>query len=127
MLNEHNFKGYLIYSSLSLRLLPLLPTLLRPLSLPLGIDLRGERILKRECYTIAHEYQGRQSQASRLSEPQRRTHEAHDAAPVHRRAGHVEGKPRHDVVHEDAEVVAQICARDPERPHATQHEHIAAY
>lgn len=44
---------------------------------------------------------------------------------VHGGAHDVEGERGDGGVHEDAEVVAQIGARDPERVRAAQHEHIA--
>lgn len=102
----------------------LLPTIL-PLALPLGIDLARERILKGQSNFVHDKDQRRQHDARRLTKPQRRAQEAHRAAVVHRRVRDAEREPRHHVVHQDAEVVAQVRARDAQRPHARQHEHVA--
>ena len=103
----------------SLRLLALLSTL-RPLPLSLRIYLRRKRVLKGECNLIAHKYQRTQSQARRLAKPQRRADEAHHTAPVHRTARNIEREARHNIIHQNAEVVAQIRARHAQRPHARQ-------
>lgn len=103
--------------------LPLLAALLRPL--PLRIDLRRERILKAQCDLVDNQHESAENKPSRLSIPQRGAHEAHEASIVHWRPGNVEREARHDVVHQDAKVIAEICARDPQRPHAAQDEDIA--
>lgn len=45
---------------------------------------------------------------------------------VHRRAGHVERETRDHLIHQDTKVIAQICSRDSKRPHAAQHQRVAA-
>lgn len=44
---------------------------------------------------------------------------------VHWRIGDVERERCHPVIHENAKVIAQICAGNAQSPHATEHEKIA--
>ena len=101
-----------------------LPALLL-LPISLRINLRSERVLKPQRNAVNRPHQPCQQHARRLAKPQRRAQEAQRAAMVHRRAGHVEREASDDLVHQDAEVVAQVCARDAERPHAAQYECVA--
>ena len=45
---------------------------------------------------------------------------------VHGRRADAEREARNHLVHQDAEVVAQVRARDAQRPHAGQHQRVAA-
>lgn len=84
----------------------------------------GERDLLfiAERYRIEHQDLCRQDDAGGASVQQGRAQEAHRAAVIHGGAREVEGETGDGCVHEDAEVVAQIGARDPERVGAAQHE-----
>jgi hypothetical protein len=44
---------------------------------------------------------------------------------IHGRLAHVERERRDRLVHEDAEVVSEVCARDTECPHGGQDERVA--
>ena len=78
----------------------------------------GDRIRDRD--------QPRQHQPRRLPAPQRGAQEAERAAVVHGRRRDVEREAGHRRVHQDPEVVAQIRARQPQRPHGREHEDVAA-
>jgi hypothetical protein len=106
----------LVASQLSLtRLFLLLARLLEsPLLLPFSIDARCKGILKAQRSKVHSRHPRGEHQPRRLPKQQRRAQEAHRGAPVHGRAGDVEGKPRDHVVHEDAKVVAEECPRNAE-------------
>lgn len=84
----------------------------------------GERdlLFVAERYRIEHQDLCGQDDAGGASVQQGRAQEAHRAAVIHWRAREVEGETGDGGVHEDAEVVAQIGARDAERVGAAQHE-----
>jgi hypothetical protein len=103
----------------------LLSTLLG-LPLPLGVNLRSERILKPQSHRVNSENKSRQQHTRRLAKPKRRAQETEGAAMVHGRRANAEREPGHHLVHQDAKVVAQVRARDAERPHAGQHQRVAA-
>lgn len=93
-----------------------------PLPIPFGVDLAREWIFVAERYRIEHQDLCGQDDAGGASVQQGRAQEAHRAAVIHWRAREVEGETGDGGVHEDAEVVAQIGARDAERVGAAQHE-----
>jgi hypothetical protein len=78
----------------------------------------GDRIRGRD--------QPRQHQPRRLPAPQRGAQEAERAAVVHGRRRDVEREAGHRRVHQDPEVVAQVRAGQPQRPHGREHEDVAA-
>lgn len=53
---------------------------------------------------------------------QSNTEEVESAAPVHRRASHVEGETGDRSVHEDTEVVTKVCSSHTEGPHAGENQ-----
>ena len=101
----------------------LLSTLLG-LPLPLRINLRRERILKPQRNRVNNKDQARQQNTRRLAKPKRRAQKAHRTAMVHGRRGHTERKTRNHLIHQDTKVVAQVRARDTQRPHAGQHQRV---
>lgn len=137
-------KGYLIFLafhprhfSLSLQRLHLTPSphpprlathlaLLLLLPLPLLINLRGERILKPQRNLIHHQNQRTQHQPRRFPKPQRRPHKTHRTPIIHGTPTDIEGKPRDNLIHQNPEIISQICSRDPQSPHTRQYENIAA-
>jgi hypothetical protein len=105
------------------RLYSLLPLL--SLLIPLRINHARERILPPPRDTIRRRNNARQEQSRRLSIPQRSGQKAQRAAMIHGRLADVERERRYRRVHQDAEVVAKICACDAERPHGGQDESVA--
>lgn len=87
-----------------------------PLALTLGINPSRKRILISQRNDIHNHHKKRQGNTSRLSVRKRSAQKAHRRAPVHRRRGHVEGKARHHLVHQDAAVVAQERSRNAQPP-----------
>jgi hypothetical protein len=95
------------------------------LSLPLGVDPTGEGILICQSNLVDQEYQAGQHNSSRLSKPQCRSQEAEGRTIVHGSRTNVEGEACDHVVHEDAEVVAEVGACDAESVHGGQDEDVA--
>ena len=107
----------------------LLPVLVAGFPAPppfsLGVDFRGEGVLELQGDEVHEEDLGGQEEAGGAGKPQRAAEEAHGAAPVHWRVGDVERETRHDLVEQDAKVVAQVGARQAQRPHGRQDEYVA--
>lgn len=98
-----------------LRLLtPLLSRRLLPI--PLGVDLGGEGVLVAQGDVVDEEDPRGDEDTRGLRIVERHTEEAHGGAVVHGRVGDVEGEARDDVIHQDAEVVAEEGAGDAEGP-----------
>lgn len=117
---KHSNTGYLVYPFHAhlLRLLALVP-------LPLCVDLRREWILELQRDLVHHKDQAAEHDARRLAIPQCGAQETHRAAVVHRRAADIERKSSHDLVHQDAEVVAQVGTRNTKGPHTGKDKDIA--
>ena len=104
----------------------LLSLILLLLPVPLGVNLRGERILEPERNLIYGVHQPSQKNTSRLAEPQGGAQEAHGAPVIHGRRSDIEREARNDVVHQDTKIISQIRPRDAKRPHAREHEDVTA-
>jgi hypothetical protein len=105
------------------RLQPLLA--LTALLVPLLVNHAREGVLPVARNGVRNGDNARKQQPRGLAEPQGRGEEAQRGAVVHGRGRDVEGEARHGRVHQDAKVVAQVRARDAQRPHARQHERVA--
>lgn len=86
------------------------------LPFPLGIDLGGEGVLEAQRDLVHKVDPGREHYAGGAAVDERGAQEAHGGAVVHGRVGEIEGKAGDDVIHQDAEVVAQEGAGDAQRP-----------
>ncbi|KAL1842236.1 hypothetical protein VTJ49DRAFT_5714 [Mycothermus thermophilus] len=93
-------------------LLVLLAGGLRALLITLGVDGLGEGVLELDGDEVHGQDVQRQKEAGGLAVQEGSAEEAHGRAIVHRGVGDVEGEARHDAVHEDPEVVAQVGAGD---------------
>jgi len=103
-----------------------LPTLGLLLSVPLRIDLGGEGVFEAEGDLVYREDQRSKKDARWLAVPQSSTQEAHRRTVVHGRTSDVEREAGDDLVHQNAEVVAEVGPRDAEGPHGGQDEDVAA-
>lgn len=83
-------------------------------------------LLKLQCNPISHIDQNSQKHTCGLAVPQRRSHEAHRAAPVHGTSRHIERESSDHIIHQDAKVISQVCACNAEGPHGGEDEDIAA-
>ena len=82
-------------------------------------------LFKLQRNEVHDKYLQRQQPAGDFPFIQRNPQEAQRRAPVHGRAGDVEGKTLDLLVHQDAEVVAEKGPRDAQPVVAAQHENVA--
>lgn len=82
-------------------------------------------LLKRQRNPINHQHLHRQHHPRGTRIQQRRPQKAHRTPIIHGRARDIERETRHGLIHQDAEIIAQIRARDAERPGTGQHENVA--
>lgn len=95
------------------------------LALPLGVDARSEGILEPQGQDVNDQHLKGQQNTSRLAVEQGASEEAHGRAPVHGRAGDVEGEAGDHLVHQDAKVVAEEGTSDTESPGRGEDEDVA--
>lgn len=89
------------------------------------VDHACEGVLELPGNAVRNGNNASQQQTSRLAVPQRGCEEAERRAVIHGRVGHIEWERGHRRVHQDAKVVAEVCACDAERPHRGQDEGVA--
>lgn len=85
-----------------------------PLPVPLRINLRRERILPLPREQIDSRDFTRQQDPRRATVQESRPQEGARRAPIHGRLGDVEWKPRHLLIHQNPEIIAEKRARDAE-------------
>lgn len=96
------------------------------LALSLGVDACSEGVLEAQGDLVHDQDERRECNTGRLAEPKSASDEAHGAAVVHGRIGHVEGEASNHVIHKDSKVVAEVGASDTECPHRGEHKNVAA-
>lgn len=79
-------------------------------------------LLPPESKPVQDEDLGRQDDPGHLAVVESNSQEVQGASPVHRRAGHVERKPRDGGIHQDSKVVSEVGTGDAQGIHAGQDE-----
>lgn len=97
-----------------------------PLLVPLGVNSCREWVLEGQGNLVHHKDNTSQDNARWLAEPECTAEETHGAAVIHWCIRHVKGESGDHVIHEDAEIVAEVGARDSESPHRREYEDVTA-
>lgn len=95
------------------------------LSIPLSVDLTGERLLELQSNRVHERHEGSDEKTSGLGVPQRRGQETQGGSVVHGVVGNVKGESSNSLAHEDAEVVSKVGSSNTEGVHGSEHQHVA--
>lgn len=82
----------------------------------------ADLLLPAKSEPVEHKDLGSQENSSDFAVVQSDSEEVQGAAPVHWRASHVEGEAGDRSVHEDTEVVTQVCSGHTKGPHARKYQ-----